>query len=200
MRKLTASLVQAITTTAGTGNLTLASSTGFCNFSDRFANNDAVDYMLQDGNNKEWGRGTWLTGNILARTTVKGSLVAGVYSGSSTPITLSGGTTIVRAVITEELFSTLWKVEFSLQAGSFTAVDGFAYGLTANSIVVTLNASPQAGDRICVFQAALTITGCTVDPAGGKINGITGVMNVDTSDFCFVLIYIGASYGWKVLT
>lgn len=198
MRKLTADLVQMTTTTAGAGNVAMVQSPGWLQFSDRFVANDRSEYSIRDGNNWEWGFGTYNAVNILVRTFIKGSLVAGVYSGANVAIALSGGVSTVRAIISEELFSTVYKIEHSAQGVNFTAVDGFAYAITANAITATLNAAPLAGDRMRFFQGAAAITGFSVDPGASLIQGIAGVMSVDLPDFDFSLVYIGAGYGWKV--
>lgn len=198
MRKLTADEVQETTNTAGGGTVTLSQAAGWFRFSDRFAVNDLVYYSIRDGANWENGIGTVGAANTLARTTVLSTLSGGV-AGSGAAINLSGAAAIVRAVISEELFSKVLKVENVLVAASQAAVDGFSYGITANNVVLTLAAAPQVNDRVEVYQAAAgPLTGCTVDPNGGKINNVAAVMALDVPDFSFSLIFVSAGYGWKV--
>lgn len=79
------------TATAGTGTITLAAVSSFERFGTVFANNDPVFYVIQDGTSREFGIGTWLTGNFLARTTVLETWVASVRTvAGATAINLSG--------------------------------------------------------------------------------------------------------------
>ena len=95
-------LVKAVSSTTGTGTLTLSPMTGWAQFSDAFANGDVVPYAIENGNNKEVGLGTVGASNTLARTTVLATLVAGTYNASSpTAITLSGASTVISGPIAE---------------------------------------------------------------------------------------------------
>jgi hypothetical protein len=72
--------VKETTTTTGTGNIALlGASASFRPFSAVCANNDTVNYCIQDVPNNafETGIGTWLTGNTLVRTTVIASSNSG---------------------------------------------------------------------------------------------------------------------------
>lgn len=198
MRKLTSNVTQESTTTAGAGTVTLALQTGWMRFSDRFAVGDLVYYSIRDGNNWEIGKGTIGAANTLARTTALETLTAGTVATAGVPLTLSGGTCIVRAVAPEEFLSTLVKAEFSLQGGNFNAVDGFFYGLTANGITATLSAAPVVNDRVGFAQAAATVTGGVINPNGALIEGVAGNMNIDIVAFFFGMVYTGAGYGWVI--
>mgnify|MGYP000458619653 CR=1 FL=1 len=199
MRKLFADVVAETTTTAGTGTVTLAQMTGYARFSDRFSNGDRVYYSIRNGNNWEIGKGTYTASNQLARTTILGTLVAGSANWSSaTAITLSG-TSTVRAVAPEHLFTQMAKLELNLISTSTVMVEGNCYGVQANSLTLTLPASPAANDRVQIVQAAASVTGTVIDPNGAKINGVVGSMTVDVDEFAFSMVYISASYGWKVI-
>jgi hypothetical protein len=173
--------------------------TGWVRFSDRFSVNDRVYYSIRDGNNWEVGFGTVGSSNTLARTTIIATLASGAFTSGGTGLTLSGSA-IVRAVMPETLFSSLWKVEFATVAINSTLADGFVYAVTASSLTLTLPAAPGVGDRIGVFQGAAGITGIVIAPGSEKINGVSGNMSVDTTEFAFNLVYVSAGYGWKVLS
>lgn len=82
-----------MTTTGGSGNLTLASITGFSQLSDQFpgsAEPMLVEYIISDGNNWEEGIGTW-NGTVLARTLVRATYVSGTFTRYTQT---SGGTAI----------------------------------------------------------------------------------------------------------
>jgi hypothetical protein len=83
--------IKETTPTAGTGTITLSAVSSYERFGTVFANNDPCFYSIQDGANREFGIGTWQTGNLLARTTVLETWVAGVRTiVSPTAISLSG--------------------------------------------------------------------------------------------------------------
>lgn len=79
------------TTTLGTGTVTLGTAvTGYFTFAEAgVANADVVSYVIEDGDDFEYGIGTYTSaGTTLTRTTVTGSKIAGV--AGTTKITLSG--------------------------------------------------------------------------------------------------------------
>lgn len=94
MAALTANWVKESTATTGTGTINLGGAeTGFIAFSDTFSTADTVHYIIEDGNNKEYGIGTLTTGTpwTLARTTVLETLVSGTFDNTSpAAINLSG--------------------------------------------------------------------------------------------------------------
>lgn len=89
--------IKETTTTTGTGNLTLAD-TGAVRCSQVFQTGQLLKYSLLDsnGNELEWGIGTYLGSNTLGRTVVCGTFQGGVVN-ISTPsaVTLSGTTTVI---------------------------------------------------------------------------------------------------------
>jgi hypothetical protein len=95
--------IKETTTTSGTGNITLAgAATGFATFDAQFPNATLqyFYYLLEDGNNREYGIGHLTASTTLVRDRVLAKLVSGTYtrysgSGAGTPITLSGGTAYV---------------------------------------------------------------------------------------------------------
>jgi hypothetical protein len=79
------------TATAGTGTVTLgAAVTGYYTFAEAgVANADVVSYVIEDGDDFEYGIGTYTSaGTTLTRTTVTGSKIGGVAGTSK--INLSG--------------------------------------------------------------------------------------------------------------
>lgn len=75
-------------TNPGTGSFTLAGAvSGRLPFSSGLASNDLVFYYASDGNQTEWGEGTFVSGspNVLQRTTV-----IGTTNGGTAPLNFSG--------------------------------------------------------------------------------------------------------------
>jgi hypothetical protein len=198
MRKLYADLIQEQTTTAGTGAVTLTQVPGWVRFNDRFAAADRVYYMIESGTSKEVGYGTYSGGNVLARTTILGTLVAGVADwATATAITLAG-TSTVRAVAPESLFQSFVRAAFTPVSVNGPIADGGSYAVIVSSLTLQLPAVPAVGDRLEVFQALAGITGTIIDPNGANINGVAGSMSVDIDNFAFWLVYTGVAHGWKV--
>lgn len=86
------------TTTTGTGNLTTTASGSNARMGWYFATNQMLKYSLLDSNGVEleWGIGTYLGSNVLARTVVCGT-VAGSAVNTTTPtaVSLTGTTTVI---------------------------------------------------------------------------------------------------------
>jgi len=197
MKKLVADAVQETTATTGTGTVALTQATGWVRFADRFANGENCYYSIRDGNNWEFGIGTYTASNQLARSIILGTLVAGAWNSGGSALTLSGLAT-VRCAATEELYTTFWRVAPIIVSTSQAVASGGAYMVTGNSVTLTLPTTAANGDRIQFMQAAASVTGTVINPNGHKINNTAGNMSVDVVDFAFSLVYIDASYGWKV--
>jgi hypothetical protein len=89
----------------GTGTITLGSAVvGYQSFSGAGAvNNGVYSYLLKDGNNWEYGRGTYTTsGTLFARTTIINSIL-----GVATPINASSSTIVAIVALAEDLNSLL---------------------------------------------------------------------------------------------
>lgn len=75
---------QAVASAPGTGDISLGSGqTGFIGIQDHPDTTDGmtVEYIAIDGNNKEFGIGTYsATGDVLTRTWIQGKIESGVYS------------------------------------------------------------------------------------------------------------------------
>ena len=85
---------QAVASAPGTGVISLGSAqTGYIGIQDHPDTTDGmiVEYAIQDGNNKEFGIGTYsATGDTLTRTWIQGKIDSGVYSKNpGTGLTLS---------------------------------------------------------------------------------------------------------------
>lgn len=85
----------------------------------------------------------------------------------------------------------------SAQGSNFNAVSKTSYWLTANSITVTLPASPSNGDWVDLANAA-SISGCTVARNGKTIMGLSADMSIDTENFSFVLEYYATTGDWRI--
>lgn len=87
------------TSTAGTGSLSVIFTGGAGSLSTSFKLYSRIPYSLQNGADWEWGLGTCLPGNVLARTQVNSKRVSGVLTeGGTSAISLSGTTRVVLQV------------------------------------------------------------------------------------------------------
>lgn len=197
MKKQFANGVSESTLTTGTGNITLTQRTGYVRFGDRFSSGDRVRYSVKDGNNREFGYGTYNGGNVLARTTIIGTLDAGTWTAGGSPLNLSGAA-IVYTDVEENFLVGLVRLEpVILSASSVVNVsEGFCYYLTGNNCELTLPTTAQAGDIIGVRAAGAT--NGTLHVNGHKVNNTVGDVSLDVPNFAFTLEYVNASYGWKI--
>lgn len=85
------------------------------------------------------------------------------------------------------------------KAVSFTAVAGYRYIITANSVVATLPAAPVQGDTVNFVAAVDTITGFSVARNALKIMSLSEDMTVDMPNFFFSLTYHDATQGWRII-
>lgn len=71
---------------------------------------------------------------------------------------------------------------------------------TSAARTLTLAASPTLGDEIKVFDATGTAAtyNITINPNGGKINGVVQNLAIDVNAAVTTLTYTGSTYGWKV--
>lgn len=91
---------QAVSGTPGTGTITLGSAeTGFIAFGDAFTDGSLVSYVIEDGNNREAGIGTYtVSGTTLARTEIRYTLVSGTYDETApAAITLTSAAIVMIA-------------------------------------------------------------------------------------------------------
>jgi hypothetical protein len=88
----------------------------------------------------------------------------------------------------------------AVQTASFTAVAGNGYPVntTSGAITVTLPASPSAGNIVQITDYAGTFgtNYCTINPNGGKVNGIAANAYLSTSRASVSLIYVDSTQGW----
>jgi hypothetical protein len=197
MKKLVADAVKETTVTTGTGTVTLTQATGWVRFGDRFLNGENCYYSIRDGSNWEFGIGTYVSPNQLARSYILGTLSSGTWTSLGSALSLSGAA-VVRCAAVEELYRNFWRVAPIAVAASQAVANGGSYHVTGNSVTLTLPTAPEQGDRIEFMQGAASVTGTVIDPGSEKINNTAGTMSVDISDFSFTLVYVNASYGWKV--
>lgn len=104
MPHIIADRVRETSATTGTGSYTLAGAmANFRAFSTVCANNDTADYAAVDTNGAGWevGRGTWTTGNTLARTTILASSNGGAavnWSAGTRDIFITAPATVLASL------------------------------------------------------------------------------------------------------
>lgn len=84
---------------------------------------------------------------------------------------------------------------YTAQGASFTAASNTRYRLTANSLTVTLPASPSDGDWVELIGS---VTGTTVARNGKTIMGLAENMTLDANPFALRLVYISSDNDWRI--
>ena len=87
-----------------------------------------------------------------------------------------------------------------VQTANFSAVNqsGYPVDTTSAAITALLPATPSAGDAISFVDYAGTFQthALTIDPNGGKINGVAATVIVNTPRAAVDLVYIDSTQGW----
>lgn len=152
------------TTTAGTGTVTLGTArTGYFTFAEAgVQNGDVVSYVIEDGDDVEFGIGTYTSaGTTLSRDTVTASKIAGVVGTSK--ISLSGNATVFITARKEDLLSVSEtqsaNTVFAGPSSGGAAVPAFRAIVVADfgtQVANTVLAGPSSGaDAKPTFRAAV---------------------------------------------
>lgn len=92
---------------------------------------------------------------------------------------------------------------FLVKVAAYLAVSGdrIALNTTAEALTVTMPASPSAGDRVQILDAAGTFNSnnLTVGRNGSKINSSDSDIIVGSQNAIIELIYINSTIGWKAV-
>lgn len=182
MPHVTADRVRETSTTTGTGSYALAGAAqNFQAFSAVCANADTVDYAAVDINGAGWevGRGTWSTGNTLARTTI--------FSSSN------GGAAVNWSAGTRDIFITA-PASFlgSRAAASHTHAIGDVTGLQAAlDAKLNLTGGTLTGALTLNTTSALTVP---VGTTAQRPTAATGQLRFNTSTSSFEG-YNGSAWG-----
>lgn len=185
-RPKAANWIAEATTTAGTGDVTLAGPLeGFAQF--KVMQDGMIYYTLQDGVDKECGVGT-LTGNgtKITRDTVLASFVGGVYAAPGQHLDLSGYA---------ECYCTVNADLFNAMNAALDKLDGIENGATADQVASEVPANTnwlfktnnvqtqlnEAADDIALYSAGAT-QGTDPDlfvllQVGKVFNGARGFVN-----------------------
>jgi hypothetical protein len=92
------------------------------------------------------------------------------------------------------------EVNLAISANT-TLVAGRRYFVdTTAARTLTLPASPTLGQEIIIFDASGTSAtyNITVASNSNKINGVVQNLTIDANFAAVVLVYMGATYGWRV--
>ena len=158
-----------LTTTAGTGPITLGGALGdqFTRFVD--VGITSVEYAIIDGNNREAGLGT-INAGVLTRDTIQSTIVNGNYSGNSPgPLVLSG---------LAEVYSTFNRVAYDEMR---------AYGDRITALEGAPASSPDAIDVPVTPNAGIVST---------DVQNALEELSSEISSLTFVNVDVTANYNW----
>jgi hypothetical protein len=127
---------------------------------------------------------------VLPNSTVTNAMLANSsVTINGTAVSLGGSTTISAAPTPQAVSSNI-----TLQHNYNYFVD------TTAARSLTLPASPSLGDTIAIFDASSSAAtnNITVLSNSSKINGTVQDLAIDVNNAAVVLIYTGATYGWRV--
>ena len=77
-------------------------------------------------------------------------------------------------------------------------VKGPRYAIAANSITLTLPASPAFGDEVQFIPESITYTSVVIARNGQPIMGLAEDMTLDGEGVSFALVYTDATNGWRI--
>jgi len=147
----------------------------------RFYTNSSFRMVVNGSGNVGIG-----TSSPTQKLDVSGTVKATAFQGDGSALTGTG--------------SVAWGA--TVKTSSFTAVSGNGYFVdtTSSAVIVTLPASPSAGDNIGIIDYAGTFNSnnCTIDANGNKIEGSTDVQVIQTNRTGLNLIFIDSTQGWLV--
>jgi len=75
---------------------------------------------------------------------------------------------------------------------------GTRYAIAANSITLTLPASPSFGDEIQFVPESTAFTGVVIARNGQPIMGLSEDMTLDGEGVSFALVYTDSTNGWRI--
>lgn len=153
-----ANRVRELTTTTGTGDLTLAGAlAGHIRFADAFSAGDAVTYVIEDGDNYEIGNGIFTLAGQVERTEVLETLVDGTYTGGggASPIALSGNARVFCAATSQFLLSATEEADLIREAtvDAGVTVDGVLIKDGGASFTDTVDIAVSDGSALSVRNA-----------------------------------------------
>lgn len=189
MPHIVADRVRETSTTTGTGSYALAgASANFRAFSGVCANADTVDYAAVDSAGAGWevGRGTWSTGNTLARTTIFASSNGGAavnWSAGTRDIFLTSPATFLASRAASGANSDITSLTGLTTALSVGQGGTGATSLTANNVILGNGTSTVQTVAPGTSGNVLTSNGTTwvsQAPSGGGGGGLTGVTQSTT--------------------
>jgi hypothetical protein len=142
------------------------------------------------------GTTTSVSGLTLSGGTLSGTLTANSSAGTSGQYLQSTGTGVQWATVTTSpVFpATATSSNITLASGNSYMVD------TTAARTLTLPSSPALGAEIHIFDAtgSAATNNITVANNSSNINGQATTLTIDKAYAAVNLVYVGATYGWRV--
>lgn len=183
-----ANIARMTTATTGTGTITLGSAvTSFLTFAQAgVTNGQTVSYAIEDGSNREVGRGVYTSsGTTLTRSVLEST-------NSNAAISLSGSAQVFITALAEDIPDVL--LVYTSSNVSASGSQRIWCDTAAGSVTVTLPSAPASGDEVDVVR--IGANSVVVGRNGKNIAGLAEDMTIDTTPFGVTLTYVNG--GWRV--
>lgn len=182
-------LARMSTATTGAGTLTLASAApGFLSFGEAgITNGQIVSYAIEDGDNREVGRGLYSSsGPTLTRSVLKST-------NGNAAINLSGNAQVFITALAEDVA----LVPVTITSNTSAVADHAYYAdTTAGAFTLTLPATAAEGVRVGVScGSSVEINALTIDPNSQTFDGATSSFPIGVA--C-ALVFRKTSSQWRL--
>lgn len=138
----------------------------------------------------------WMAGDVTAYNSGTGSMTVEVA-------VVQGSGTIDDWIISLSGVSCLFWVEWATTAADLTAVAAHGYFVDSSAAarIITLPLTPQVNTVVGIGDLAGTFqtNTCTIARNGEKIMGVADDLVLDVKNQVVVMVYTGATYGWKIV-
>jgi hypothetical protein len=154
------------------------------------------DEYAAEGRTWTWDGTVWLANETAV--SILSAVAPLAYNGNTNALTVDLAAYDTTAQVDTKFLTKKTQITESIGVNT-TCLAGYRYITTVTSgITLTLPASPSAGDEVQVLDSTGAATSIAVARNGNLINGLSEDADLDVAGFAVVLIYTGATFGWRL--